>query len=205
MSRVIDAGIEGNSHVFFVTGERTAIVDTGAPGNERRILRALKAAGIPQESVSILIVTHAHWDHCGSLHGLKAALKAPIMAGLPDASYLERGENAPAMSLPSRKDTAGPRFDPVKVDVAVDAEMSLRSYGIDASVITTPGHTAGSISVLVDNGDCATGDFLASMYTAEPAVFARSLKMLIDGNAKRFYPAHGSPVDAEATINRFYS
>ena len=39
MGQVIDAHIDGNSRVFFVTGGRTAIVDAGWPGSEWKILK----------------------------------------------------------------------------------------------------------------------------------------------------------------------
>jgi glyoxylase-like metal-dependent hydrolase (beta-lactamase superfamily II) len=64
----------------------------------------------------------------------------------------------------------------------------LRDFGIAARVLTTPGHTAGSLSILADNGDCVTGDFLASLYTREPDLVAGILKELADGEAKCFYP-----------------
>jgi glyoxylase-like metal-dependent hydrolase (beta-lactamase superfamily II) len=204
MSQVIDAQIDGSSHVFFIKGDRTAIVDTGAPGNERNILRALRTAGIPREQVSVLIITHAHWDHCGSLHGLKAALNMPVMAGWPDAEYLEKGENAP-VTRSIAKHAYGLNVDGVKADIVVKEDISLASYGIDALVLTTPGHTGGSLSVLASNGDCATGDFLAGLYTGEPEVIEQSLKKMMDGRAKRFYPSHGPCIEAATVLSIFYT
>jgi hydroxyacylglutathione hydrolase len=208
MSQVIDAGIEGNSRVFFIKGGRTAIVDTGGPGNERNILRALKSAGIPREQVSVIIVTHAHIDHCGSAHALKGALKVPVLAGWPDADYLEKGENLPVMNDPGKNDlprAPGPKFEGVKADVIVKEDMGLDGYGIDALVLKTPGHTDGSISVLASNGDCVTGDFLASLYSGKPEVIQKSLKKLADHGAKRFYPSHAARVEAAAVLNIFFS
>lgn len=208
MSQVIDAEIQGNSRVFFVKGDRTAIVDTGAPGNERNILRALKAAGIPRDQVSVIVVTHAHFDHYGSLCLLKAALNVPVIAGWPDVESMEKGENVPVTNL---TDTSagtrapGPKVDGVKADVIVREDMSLRGYGIDALVLATPGHTGGSISVLASNGDCVTGDFLASLYSREPMIIEKSLKKLVDRGAKRFYPSHSESKDAADVLSMFFS
>jgi glyoxylase-like metal-dependent hydrolase (beta-lactamase superfamily II) len=206
MSQVIDANIGGNSRVFFVTGDRTAIVDAGYPGDEWKILKALKVAGIQREQVSLLVATHAHVDHYGSLRGLKAALNVQVMAGWPDANYMEKGENAPAENMPARESSVfvrGPGVPAVKADVIVTEDMSLHSYGIGARVFTTPGHTSGSLSVLADNGDCVTGDFLASLYTAEPELIRSGLQKLADGGAKYFYPAHAPCLEASAVFSQF--
>jgi hydroxyacylglutathione hydrolase len=206
MSLVIDANIGGNSRVFFVTGERTAIVDAGNPGCEWKILKALKATGIPREQVSLLVATHAHVDHYGSLRELRAALNVPVMAGWPDAGYMEKGENAPAVNLPAGTSPAiarGPGVPAVKADVIVTEDLSLHSYGINARVLTTPGHTGGSLSVLADDGGCATGDFLASLYTGEPELIGRSLQKLADGGAEYFYPSHVPRLEASAVFRQF--
>lgn len=204
MSQVIDANIRGNSRVFFVRGDRTAIVDTGNPGSHRDILRALKNGGISREQVSVIIITHAHIDHCGSVRELKAELKVPVMAGWPDADFLEKGENIPVASLSGNMASAraaGPNYGWVKADVIVNEDMSLRGYGIDALVLTTPGHTIGSLSVLASNGDCATGDFLAGLYTAAPDLIVQSLEKMARGGAKYFYPSHAARIDAATVLN----
>jgi glyoxylase-like metal-dependent hydrolase (beta-lactamase superfamily II) len=206
MSQVIDANIGGNSRVFFVRGDRTAIVDAGYPGDERKILKALKVAGIPRDQVSLLVATHAHIDHYGSLRELKAALNVPVMAGWPDAGYMEKGENVPAGNLPEGASSAvapGPGVPAVKADVIVTGDMSLFSYGIDARVLTTPGHTSGSLSVLAADGDCVTGDFLAGLYTGEPELIRHSLRKLADGGARYFYPSHTPGLEASAVFNQF--
>lgn len=203
MSYVLDAGIEGKYRVFFMIGDRVAIVDAGIPGCEHDILRALRKAGIPQEKVSVLIATHAHFDHYGSLAKLKQTLKVPVIAGYPDAEYIERGENAPVMFLPVKGELSrapGPRIEAVKVDAIARDTMSLRGYGIDALIVMTPGHTAGSVSTIASDGGCVTGDFLNSIYSGETAIIKQSIKNLADNGAKRFYPAHSGPVEASAVF-----
>lgn len=193
MSRLIDAGIKSNSRVFFIRGDSVAIVDSGAPGNERQILRALREAGIPAGSVSILIATHAHWDHCGSLRALQAALGAPAAAGWPDAEYMEKGLNAPVENS-TAKHASHLEYPAVKAGIVVAEDMSLKAYGIDARIIRTPGHTAGSISVLASSGDCAVGDFLAGLYTGDPETIRNCLLKMKEFGARRIFPAHGPGV-----------
>jgi hydroxyacylglutathione hydrolase len=206
MSVLIDARIAGQSRVFFVKGDRTAIVDAGFPGSERNILRALKDTGIPKENVSAIIITHAHCDHDGSAARLKAYLGAPVIAGWPDAEYLEKGEGAPTQNFSEgREGHTGPRVEGVKADVIAKEDLDLADYGIDAKIFTTPGHTAGSLSVLASSGDCATGDFLASLYTGEEEVVKRSLKKIAGNGAKCLCPSHGKDMDVEAALKAVFS
>lgn len=207
MSQVINANIEGSSQVFFIRGGRTAIVDAGFSGSERNIMRALKIAGIPKEQVSVIIITHAHCDHYGSLQALRAMLNVPVIAGWPDAQYMEKGGNAPVINYTGKhagKESLGPKVGSVKADVIVKDSMSLSSYGIDSLVINTPTHTAGSLCIVAGSGDCATGDFLAGLFTGEPEVVKHSLKKLVDAGAKRFYPSHGPCIEAATVLNMFF-
>jgi glyoxylase-like metal-dependent hydrolase (beta-lactamase superfamily II) len=130
-------------------------------------------------------------------------INVPVMAGWPDAEYLEKGENVPNMASP--KNAKNLTFDAVRADVVVKEDLDLRGYGIDARVLTTPAHTAGSLSVLASDGGCAVGDFLPGMYTGERGVVEKSLKKLMDGGAKRFYPSHGPSVEVEAVLKIFFT
>jgi glyoxylase-like metal-dependent hydrolase (beta-lactamase superfamily II) len=119
---------------------------------------------------------------------------------------MEKGENiltATAWSGPAPAAARGQDAIAVRADIVVEEDVSLRSFGINACVLTTPGHTAGSLSVLADDGDCVTGDFLASLYTGEPGLIGRSLQKLADGGAKYFYPSHDPRLEASAVFSRF--
>jgi glyoxylase-like metal-dependent hydrolase (beta-lactamase superfamily II) len=71
-------------------------------------------------------------------------------------------------------------------------------------IIYTPGHSLGSVSVLLNTGDAFVGDLAMSAFPAclSPGltIFAddfqklkKSCQVLIDKGAKRIYPAHGKP------------
>ncbi len=85
--------------------------------------------------------------------------------------------------------------------------MSLEKFGLEGRVFHTPGHTNGSISLLLENGSAFTGDLIMGKTIVKPkpslGAFANSLgdlynswiKILKSG-AKKFYPAHGTPFNA---------
>ena len=95
------------------------------------------------------------------------------------------------------------------VDVVINNEgFSLAEYGISGKVIYTPGHSLGSVSVLLDTGDAFVGDMAMNMFplTLKPGlpIFAEdfdklkeSWRVLLDQGVKRVYPSHGKPFSVD--------
>ena len=95
------------------------------------------------------------------------------------------------------------------VDIGFDAdELSLADYGIAGRIVYTPGHTAGSISVLLDSGEAIVGDMamnsLPMRLSPGLAVFADNLpqliaswRMLLSRDVQTIYPSHGGPFSPE--------
>jgi hydroxyacylglutathione hydrolase len=77
-----------------------------------------------------------------------------------------------------------------------------QGYGIPGKNIHTPGHSSGSICVLLDTGEVFVGDMAMQAWFLrwKPGLpvlaedlnqLVRSWKQLIQLGAKRVYPAHG--------------
>lgn len=207
------------SNSYLLKGARTAIIDTGILGQDKKILATLEANGIARDNVSLIILTHGHGDHYGTLKKLKDAIDVPVMAGWPDAGYIEKGDSAPVVpvNMTGRvmKLFTGAKADPCKVDVIVKNDMDLNDYGLDARVLMTPGHTMGSLSILASDGGCAIGDLLGSIvfkdnigrapFAEAPDMIGASLKKVLDSGAKYLYPGHGNRWDASAMRQKFSS
>jgi glyoxylase-like metal-dependent hydrolase (beta-lactamase superfamily II) len=87
-------------------------------------------------------------------------------------------------------------------------DFSLEAYGIPARVIYTPGHTMGSMSVLIESGEAIVGDLAMNMkllrlspgmpiFAEDVSLIKPSWKKLLDLGARTIYPAHGRPFSAE--------
>ena len=111
------------SAYILVRGGEAAIVDTGVEGSADEIEASLAKAGLTWAAVGHLILTHHHRDHVGSA--------ADVMDRAPHAAGYAGAEDIPVISVPRPLAAVGDG----------DAVFGLR-------VVTTPGHTAGSISVL---------------------------------------------------------
>lgn len=198
----VDVGLRW---IFFVKGEKAAIVDAGFPGQERQIIKALDKLRIPRKDVSLLIVTHGHIDHYGSAGMLKKMLSIPVVAGWPDADYMSRGESAPIQPYGPGDATgiAKATCPPVDADIIVRQDTSLKPFGIDGDILVTPGHTKGSISVAAGDG-CLIGDLtLAYSVGGQPitpmnpdtyADIRGSIEKVTRGNWTYLYLSHPGPV-----------
>ena len=95
------------------------------------------------------------------------------------------------------------RIPATNVDIVLgDEGLPLAQYGIAGKVIYTPGHSSGSVSVLLDTGDAFVGDMAMNKFPlrfgpgmpifAEDMVkLKESWDLLLDAGAKIIYPAHG--------------
>ncbi|HMK47475.1 MAG TPA: MBL fold metallo-hydrolase [Methanocella sp.] len=206
-SEIITGESIGVPWVFFIKGDKTAIVDAGNPGMERLILKALSKHDITHKDVSLLIITHGHIDHCGSAGMLKSMLPVPVASGWPDADYITRGESAPGQPYgpEDNPQNSTVRYPPVNIDLIIQKDTSLKPYGIDGDILVTPGHTAGSISVAAGDS-CLIGD-LNTTYSDKgqpitpmnPTTFRDILTSIekVTGNRRKYlYPSHGPRLDA---------
>jgi glyoxylase-like metal-dependent hydrolase (beta-lactamase superfamily II) len=95
------------------------------------------------------------------------------------------------------------------VDIILGEEaFSLAEFGIAGKVISTPGHSPGSVSVVLDTGDAFVGDLAMNAFPMclRPSlpIFAEDMqkvkeswKLIFDCGVKTIYPAHGNPFSAE--------
>jgi glyoxylase-like metal-dependent hydrolase (beta-lactamase superfamily II) len=95
------------------------------------------------------------------------------------------------------------------VDIVIGNEgLSLEEYGIPGKVIYTPGHSFGSVTVLLETGEAFVGDMAVNMFPLRLSpglpIFAEDLsrlkeswKSLLDQGVQMIYPSHGKPFSAD--------
>jgi glyoxylase-like metal-dependent hydrolase (beta-lactamase superfamily II) len=201
-------------YAFLLKGERPALVDTGRPQDFAAIENALREHGVALDDLPLILHTHGHWDHCGSTAQLRQHTRARIAIHAADAPMMRCGNNGTLRptSLLARLfkpilDRTCPGAEP---DFLIEDEIDLAEFGVPAQVIFTPGHTAGSISVLTREGDAVVGDLVMGGYFGgwlrphQPGLhyFAdnldllrASIRKLLALAPRKIYPAHGGPLD----------
>ncbi len=214
----------GQVNVFLLRGAGGGVlVDAGNPGSEARILDRLAAQGVSPDALRLILITHGHLDHFGSAAALREKSGAPVAVHALDADALRQGVHQPDSLKPSNRlvgcvmrvmrgmqkfAAAGPSlgFEP---DIVFTDPFRLDDYGVAGRVIPTPGHTPGSVSVLLDSGDLILGDsvmgqMLGLIRRPGPPLVAwdlarnwESVRQVMALGPRRIYVGHGGPFEVD--------
>jgi hydroxyacylglutathione hydrolase len=123
-----------------ITGE-AMVID---PGDDIEAILAILARH--KLRVKAIVITHSHIDHIGGAKKMKAATGAPVYLNENDLElYKHLGEQALMIGTPEPEKT--------KIDLSPKDGDTIQSGDIRATVIHTPGHTPGSICLLVPQLD----------------------------------------------------
>ena len=207
----------GPAAAYLIRGQNGySLIDAGSKGKEQMFFDCLHKLDVCPEKVRLIVITHVHYDHVGGLARLKEACQCPVAVHESEAELLKKATIlSPPLSTTStgrllsfvrRKLMPVDRsFPPVEPDILIKEELLLDDYGLDGSVLATPGHTRGSISVVLRSGEAFVGDLASSFpfqstfptYAEKPEQVLRSWKRILDFGAKTIFPSHGQPFDAE--------
>jgi glyoxylase-like metal-dependent hydrolase (beta-lactamase superfamily II) len=202
----------GFGQCYLLKGDGVIAVDAGEPKKGAVFASALESAAINPHEVKLVVLTHGHWDHIGAAMEIKSLTGAVLAMHHSEVHWLENSLTplSPGVTPWGRVLTALHKlFMPfikiptAKVDLALgDDGLSLVDFGIPGRVVHTPGHSSGSVTVLLDTGEAFVGDLAMNkfplrlspglpIFADDPAAVVSSWKMLIDLGASTVYPAHG--------------
>lgn len=223
MSEVVSLRLK-MSNAFLVKGKKLALVDTGSPKDAAGLVSAIAKAGVDIKDLSLIVHTHAHFDHCGCTAHLQQTTRALLAIHRADSQALSEGRSAPIVPINLTGKLLMPfmkgQYSPAKADIIMDDELDLHPYGVDGRVIATPGHTPGPISILLDSGEAIVGDligggrFLGLMQPGSPryhhwysdlGTAKAGVARVMNSTPTRVFVGHGGPLEGEAAVRYFGS
>ncbi len=162
-------------------------------GMDLYMIRQIESHGMLFKDIKHCILTHCHIDHIG--------ICAELARKLPDIKfYAHELDAVPIEEAGHDGRTAaswyGVRYDPVKLYQKFDSDTVLKLDSYDFQCIHTPGHTPGSISVLVESegkkvlfGQDLHGPFNES-FLSDLKDYQQSMQKLLDLEADILCEGH---------------
>ena len=136
-------GSKIHSSWALTTSEGIILIDTLYTYNsEEEIIGGLKKLGLDPATVKYVIISHAHGDHVGGAKMMQDRFGSHIVMGGPDWDSIEKSVRGYPQGKPKR-------------DIVADDGQKITLGDTSVTIITTPGHTPGTLSMLFtvkDNG-----------------------------------------------------
>jgi len=185
---IVNAGYDSANYYVIEQNRTRLLVDVGWPGTLPKLLASLKHKGLALKDLNYLFVTHYHPDHAGLVQELKDK-------GIKHIVLEQQLSAIPLLKTHMKADSG-------YVDIRVQDSLHLTTaksrawltgIGLSGEMVSTPGHSADSISLVLDDGVAFTGDLLIpSMADADKAeIVQQSWGRLRELHVRTIYPGHG--------------
>lgn len=193
------------------------LIDTGFGSDFEDFLNKFKDINVDIQNIKYILLTHHHTDHIAFLSKMKKRCDAKLIVHKNEVEYLVNGvqklgqyKNSflvkAVSSIMSKINSSEPVPIKIEKDDCVlenDDSTLLKEIGIDGIILHTPGHTNGSISVVLSDGNAFVGDTVMNFFLSRPDPFVfedinkvyESWEKLFENGAKIIHPSHGKPLN----------
>jgi hydroxyacylglutathione hydrolase len=207
-------------NVFLLTnGINNLLIDCGSKRYRRQLIWSLARLGISH--IDALILTHSHFDHAGNAHYIQNRFGATVIIHESESHYLKLG-NSPLpegtnwltriiINTFGGKISSLTSYEPCKANMTIKGNYLLDEFGFNGYILETPGHSKGSVSIVVDDeivlaGDAMFGVFPGSIFPPfadDVPLLIHSWKILLNSGAILFFPSHGQQRHRETVLKQF--
>ena len=79
----------GFDHCYVIRNQGSILVDGGAPGKAPELRKTLERLSIEPSEIKLVVITHGHWDHIGSVKEISEMTGAKIAMHRREKQWLE--------------------------------------------------------------------------------------------------------------------
>jgi glyoxylase-like metal-dependent hydrolase (beta-lactamase superfamily II) len=207
--------LEGRSNSFLVNQENNYIlIDTGRRNSWRELTTKLNGL-LGENELSCLILTHTHFDHAENANRLKKKYNCKIIVHESESNYLKSGDTPLPkgtnlatgfmVDVLGKKMQSRYKYEPADPDILVGEKLDLDIFGLNSHIIHSPGHSKGSMSIIIDDeialvGDtlfCVFGNSIFPPFADDAEIMIENWKKLLETGCKLFLPGHGKLISRE--------
>lgn len=139
IGNVYYVGSKGLAAYLVTTPAGNILINSNLESSLPAIRDSVEKLGFKFSDTKILLISHAHWDHCAGSAGIKAATGAQYMVMDADVHDIETGGKVNFQYGGS----PGTYYKPVKVDRVLHDGEEVKLGGVTLVAHLTPGHTKG--------------------------------------------------------------
>lgn len=181
------------------------LIDAGAGKSVCALLENIESLGFGHRPIAAVVATHCHIDHIGGIPELRERTGCQIIAHRLDAEAIEKGD-----SVKTAADWYRMHLPPTSVDYKLNEVREVLKFEKgEILCLHTPGHTPGSISIILDRdgkrvlfGQDIHGPFSDS-FGSDLGAWKRSMGILLGLKADILCEGHLGIIQPEAEVERY--
>ena len=185
---IINVGYRSTNYYALEIKNGKLLFDCGWPGTMPQFMTELKRKGIAPTEIKYVLVSHFHTDHAGLVQEFKN-LGAKFILLESQVNFIK-----PLNAFHKRKKIPFAEIfeDGNLILKFEDSRNFLALLGIAGEIISTPGHSDDSVTLILDEGFAFIGDLRPrSLVTEDDQVTKNSWDRIYQHKITRIFPAHG--------------
>ena len=210
-------GSKGLANYLITTPKGHILINSDLEANVPLIRASIESLGFKFSDVKILLISHAHWDHCAGSARIKELTGAKYMVMDTDVPVVESGGRTDFQYANDQSTL----YRPTKVDRVLHDGDVIKLGGVMLVAHLTPGHTKGCTTwtmkvkdgsgtrdvVIVGSPNVNPGYKLVgnTLYPKIAEDYGRMFKVLKSLTCDIFLGAHGSYYGMEGKYQRLKS